>query len=99
MRVNVTARDIRKSEAERATKDYRCHIDCPIAHALQRHKGCAGWAVGRVAAHSSDTTPTFGEYGGLLPPDAVEFVRRFDRHEPVEPFSFELSTTTIWREG
>ncbi len=97
IRLNVTARDIRLSEEQKkARKDYLSSTDCPIARALHRHAGHERWAVGQTLVHSCNGSQEYGEYGGILPPDAVEFVKHFDYDEPVGPFSFIL---TVGGEG
>jgi hypothetical protein len=84
--INVTARDIKYGR--------RCDgQSCPIARAVLRTKwGKDSEAYNFTVAAKSiirfylNRTPDRID----LPQEANEFVRRFDRNQPVEPFSFTI---------
>src|SRR5208337_1065748 len=80
MRITVTIEDI---EAGRRYDPVRC----PVARALRR-TGMAYFTVMESAVRLRDEE----HYGGLLVlPGAVQdWIRGFDRGEPVEPISFDL---------
>jgi hypothetical protein len=80
MRITVTIEDI---EAGRRYDPVRC----PVARALRR-SGMAYFTVMESAVRLRDEE----HYGGLLvlPGTVQDWIRGFDRGEPVEPISFEL---------
>lgn len=65
---------------------------CPIARALWR-------AIGRKCAVGTDDFRLPGTCGPVpLPNSAHEFINRFDDHEHVEPFEFEIPVSdAMWR--
>jgi hypothetical protein len=80
MRITVTPEDI---EAGRRYDPVRC----PVARALRR-TGMAYFTVMESAVRLRDEE----HYGGLLvlPGGVQDWIRSFDRGEPVESISFEL---------
>ena len=76
MRIEVTAEDIRIGKPG---------PQCPISLAGRRASG-KYTAVGVTRIWFMDEAETFA-----LPDVAVTFIKRFDSHQPVEPFSFEVS--------
>lgn len=80
MRITVTLEDI---EAGRRYDPVRC----PVARALRR-TGMAYFTVMESAVRLRDEE----HYGGLLvlPGPVQDWIRGFDRGEPVDPMSFEL---------
>lgn len=83
MKIEVTAEDIARGKRGNA-----CH--CPIALAAER----AGMRHVKVDLDSIGEKFTGGCWGrwSYLPVDACEFVDRFDKGLPVEPFAFEIET-------
>lgn len=82
LRINVTAQDIKYGRPEHGEA-------CPIARAVRRTK------VGKQAVFSvgasyiyTEARPEMGRV--VLPSEATDFIRAFDRHLPVEPFTFML---------
>lgn len=75
--VTVTREDIDAGEPRKTER-------CPVARALRR-AGFRTAAVMCFTAHFGNCGPS-----ATLPAEAVEFVRRFDRNEPVEPLTFAL---------
>lgn len=81
MRIEVTQEDIDKG----AKGD--CLL-CPIAHAVMRATGAQCVNVHtRIEVLHTDKTG-WRHFGHT--PASFEFLRAFDREEPVSPFSFEL---------
>jgi hypothetical protein len=78
IRVYVTQDDIDNGEPHNP-------CGCPIARAITRVRDTptvfSSWAYIGGTCHT--------EYD--LPPEATEFIRRFDIGEPVEPFDFEMT--------
>ena len=62
----------------------RICIKCPIALAMRRAGARSAWVGADVAVTD------FAPLSVPLPEEAVEFIRRYDAGEPVQPFSFEL---------
>lgn len=79
MRVNVTARDIQNGKAG------SCDL-CPVALALQRHKGFDHATVGTGTVWN-------GTAGFYLPRRAIRFVDGFDTGKRVRPFKFDLEVS------
>ena len=79
--VTVTPRDIVKGKQWSA-------CGCPVALALRRATG-RKISVGPLELADEDETHVD------LPAEVVDFIRRFDRGEPVEPFRFEID---LWVE-
>jgi len=77
MRINVTADDI----ANGVHKD--CER-CPVALAVKRATGCVNCDV------TADTIYATGMPVFTTPRSVQEFIARFDREYPVQPFSFYL---------
>jgi hypothetical protein len=70
---------------------------CPVAKAIKRtieHSICA---VGEdfIVVQIEHAQHIFSLYGMPPPPDVQIFVRKFDRGEPVEPFSFHLFASVV----
>jgi hypothetical protein len=84
MRINVTARDIKRGEQRHA-------YSCPIALAARRKfKGndvlvCLGNLYTRPVGSRLTLS-----IGGYLPKAAIEWMTQFDTHGLGEPFSFTL---------
>lgn len=80
MTIHVTADDIAGA--------CQGHRTCPIARALHRQTGDPLWYVGTRQAYLPQFARRAREIP--LPAPALEFVRRFDDGEAVEPLKFEL---------
>lgn len=85
MRITVTAKDI--------ARGWPLWGDgCPLARAIRRHRGWEDAYVGDEEVWQ--TLPGAVSEGVPLPPQAVQFRRRFDRQRggkpPFRPFSFTL---------
>lgn len=87
-RVTVTAAHIARGEPG-------VYGSCPIALALSEAINSPAWRA-RVSVFC-DTVAVFGDdvWPAALPPEALDFIGRFDNGETVAPFSFDLT----WREG
>jgi hypothetical protein len=82
LKIQVTADDIAKGHVNDG-----CY--CPIARACHRvFPSLPELVVGRwdVFADAGDSDARIGQ----LPPEAVEFIEKFDQYRAVEPFEFEL---------
>jgi hypothetical protein len=85
MIIQVTQKDIDKGLKS------SCY-ECPIAHAFKRKvKIRYGFAV------NADSIDHFTKdtkwYIYALPKEAKKFIQRFDRDQPVKPFTFEAQKT------
>ena len=81
MKIEVTQKDIDKGVQG------ECQL-CPIALAFKRNSN-----IKRVYVNTKSIEVLHRETGAKsyeLPKKAQTFVKRFDRQEPVKPFSFEL---------
>lgn len=80
--VTVTAEDI--ALGSHTPKGIARCMSCPLALALHRVGFPDAWVA------TSRWLPTVAYQGRdlLLPPDAMEFVQRIDRHDPVQPATF-----------
>lgn len=78
VKVEVTKRDIRLG----------CHngYECPITRAVRR-------AARKRDVFTERRRVLIGDARAQLPLDAIDFIYRFDRDEPVEPFSFEIEVS------
>lgn len=77
MRIDVTQDDINNGRP-------RTSQHCPIARAIKRQLNCSNIAVG-------PTEIEIGSDSYKTPDEAYFFIRLFDRHFNVKPFSFELN--------
>jgi len=75
--INVTERDIKLGKKNHI-------LACPIARALRRKS-----TNGHVASWA--TTAHLDGKVFLLPPVAIQFVRKFDAGKKVKPFKFTLT--------
>ena len=80
--VEVTADDIVRGKPGIPR---RCPIALAVARASQRHK-----------VHVGSREVSVDRYEAELPFDAMDWQRRFDRDESVEPFAFKIGP---WRES
>lgn len=85
LRVEVTAEDI-----DRGLRNSRCW--CPVARAIKRALAGPdhGPLIPDAAVLVSGSQVEIYDGRADLPPEAVAFIRAFDRHEPCRPFSFEI---------
>jgi hypothetical protein len=81
LKINVTKTDIKRGK-----RDNR--YSCPIARAFQRATGAEKVSVGMFQMHRADKMSV----DVPLPPEAKEFVTKFDfkGRQSVKPFSFEV---------
>lgn len=79
MNINVTQEDINQG------KRSRC-FECPIALAMSRVFGFSVGSLGHEVFRPSNRDATLG----LIPPEAMRFMRDFDNGSVVQPFMFEL---------
>jgi hypothetical protein len=92
IRIDVMAADIAEGVVESCRQ-------CPIARAISR----AIPAAVRIAVTGLEVeiglrtnVQRLAEYRIELPTRAQAFVRLFDRHQPVRPFSFDLPLPPEW---
>lgn len=85
--VGVTTIAVTQDDIDRGAKAVNDGDSCPVALAVQRAPGlgCAHVTKAEVVPNGN-----YFEPGIPLPDVAVEFIRRFDEGEPVEPFTFTL---------
>lgn len=80
MTVNVTQKHIDEGWPRVCGK-------CPIALALKEN----AWTQPMVTHKQIWDCYNYGKTISNLPPEACEFIEKFDKGEKVEPFSFEIS--------
>jgi hypothetical protein len=64
------------------------NLKCPIARAANRFFGKP------IHVGTSILYPDLSPWDAELPDEAMEFVRKFDNREPVEPFEFCIKIVT-----
>jgi hypothetical protein len=84
--ISVNWHDIR-----RGRRGSHCH--CPVALAIKRHRPGL-WIVGATQL-CKQGNPDFGPVP--LPPEVIEFNRRWDAGLEVEPLGFWLDFAADWR--
>lgn len=84
--IKVTEADIREAHMRQGAMDYQPSRDCPIGQAvIPKHPD---W---RIDDQEISIWAGCVKLGTIpLPPEAVEFVERFDDGLPVEPFEFTI---------
>lgn len=83
--ISVTEEDIANGRRKRCQK-------CPVAIAMLRAGFYTVWAnPGDLTWIDSERN----EHSCVTPDEVREFITRFDNHEPVAPFTFELRDESV----
>jgi len=86
IRVRVTREDIAEARKDRGRVFFMQSRICPIARAVKRVVG-----AGKEVQVTQNQVWVDGEMQCLMPPRCGVFVRAFDNHNRVKPFSFTIS--------
>ena len=81
MRIRVTDHHILRGKP-------KCSGDCPIGLVIGER--VSPWWIVAITPYYANFYAINARVEAPLPESARDFVRRFDKSEPVEPFEFEL---------